>query len=85
MELLSKSVIKDEYIIKPKTPKPIKKVVEFFIGEVKSRNVVIQDGEIFEYKWITSEEGLAILTYDSSKRLLKSANEITGNYLQKNK
>lgn len=75
--------IKDEYIIKPDSPKPINKIVEFYIGQVSNKDVTMQDGEIFEFKWITAEEGNDILTYDSSKRILKSANELVKNYLQK--
>ena len=82
IELISdKPQVKDEYIIKKS--KPVQKFVEFYIGEVKSKDIVMQDGEIFDHKWITAEEGDDILTYESSKRLLKSASDIIDNYLQK--
>lgn len=76
-----KPQVKDEYAING--TKPVQKFVEFFIGEVESKDIVMQDGEIFDHKWITVEEGEEIFTYDSSKRLLKSANDIVENYLQK--
>lgn len=76
--------VKDEYVIKPDSPKPVHKFVEFFIGWVPGKDVVVQDGEIFDYKWITSSEGGDILTYDSSKRLLEAADSIVQKYLQMN-
>ena len=83
--LISEEVqISDEYIINEKGSKPVQKFVGFFIGEVVSKDVVMQDGEIFDHKWITAEEGEKVFTYESSKRLLKSANDLIQNYLQKN-
>lgn len=85
VELISNEPqIRDEYIINEKKSKPVQKFVEFFIGEVESKDIVMQDGEIFDHKWITAEEGVSVFTYDSSKRLLKSASDLIQNYLQKN-
>ena len=75
--------VRDEYIINSKKSKPVQKIVEFFIGEVGSKDIVMQEGEIFDHKWITTEEGESVFTYDSSKRLLKSANDLIQNYLQR--
>ena len=82
IELISGEVqVKDEYVIDKK--RPVHKVVEFFIGEAESKDIIMQDGEIFDHKWVTAEEGENVFTYESSKRLLKSANDIIQNYLQK--
>jgi 8-oxo-dGTP pyrophosphatase MutT (NUDIX family) len=84
VELVSEDIqITDEYVIKPDSSKPVHKYVEFYIGRAEDRDVIMQEGEIFEYKWITPEDGDSILTYDSSKRILKSANDLIKNYLQK--
>lgn len=84
IQLISDKIqIGDDYVINTDSP-PVHKFVEFFIGQVHRKDVVIQEGEIFDYKWVTPDEAGGILTYDSSKRLLKSANDIVQNYLQKN-
>jgi bis(5'-nucleosidyl)-tetraphosphatase len=84
VELISNEPqVRDEYIINEKISKPVQKFVEFFIGEVGSKDIVMQEGEIFDHKWITVEQGESLFTYDSSKRLLKSASDLIQNYLQK--
>lgn len=73
----------DEYTIKPGTPEETHKTVEFFIGRVKTKDVIMQKGEIFEYKWITNSTGNEAFQFDSSRRILKAAYDIVKEYLKK--
>ncbi len=76
VELISDDVmITDEYKIK----KDVHKVVEFFIGETYKKHIMIQEGEILDYKWITVDDS-DVLTYESSKRILNKANKLVRNY-----
>jgi bis(5'-nucleosidyl)-tetraphosphatase len=74
--------ILDEYTIKPGTPEETHKVVEFYIGRVKNKDVEMQKGEIFDHKWITNETGNEVFTFDSSRRILKAAYSIVKEYLK---
>lgn len=74
----------DEYTIKPGTPEETHKVVEFFIGRVYNKDVKMQKGEIFDYKWITNETGNEAFTFDSSRRILKAAYDIVKEHLKQN-
>ncbi len=56
----------------------IMKQVTFWIAEAQNVDVQIQQTEIAEYKWITLEEGLELITFEAGKALLTQVSE----YLQ---
>ncbi|CAM3064537.1 NUDIX domain-containing protein [Streptobacillus felis] len=49
------------------------KYVTFFIAKATSHNVLIDLGEISEYKWCNYNDALKIVTYSSQRRLLQEA------------
>ncbi|NLM43663.1 MAG: NUDIX domain-containing protein [Clostridiales bacterium] len=51
------------------------KEVIFFIADAMDQNVVINEDEVVEYRWASFDEIYDILTYDSSKNILKKAKE----------
>jgi 8-oxo-dGTP pyrophosphatase MutT (NUDIX family) len=55
------------------------KINEFFIAFTKDDKVVIQEGEILDYKWATYEEALDTFTYEQPKEVLKKVQK----YLEK--
>lgn len=85
VELISDDVmITDEYTIIKEGKEDIHKTVEFFIGETSGMNILMQEGEIFDHKWITVDD-VDILTYESSKRILNKANQLVRNYILRGK
>ena len=53
----------------------ISKVVTFWLAEVQNADVQIQQTEIAEFKWITLEEGLALITFPAGKALLTEVSQ----------
>jgi bis(5'-nucleosidyl)-tetraphosphatase len=49
------------------------KEVIYFVARASNQPVLIQQGEIHEYKWAGFEEILKLLTYESSKDTLRDA------------
>lgn len=85
VELISNEVmITDDYTIKKEGKEDIHKTVEFFIGDTSEKNILMQEDEIFDHKWITIDDS-EILTYESSKRILNKANQLVRNYLLRGK
>ena len=85
VELISNNVmINEEYVIKKEGKEDIHKTVEFFIGETSEKNILIQENEIFDHKWITVDDDDS-LTYESSKRIINKANQLVRNYLLRGK
>lgn len=54
----------------------VTKVVRYFLGIVHDPRVRIQVAEIQDYKWATYDEAHAIITFDSSRRLLEQAAQV---------
>ena len=56
------------------SPKPnIHKKVVYFLGEWGGDQVVKQEEEVSEIKWINLEDAEQVLTYDNDKNLVRSA------------
>ena len=56
------------------SPKPnIYKKVVYFLGEWGGDQVVKQEEEVSEIKWINLEDAEQVLTYDNDKNLVRSA------------
>jgi isopentenyldiphosphate isomerase len=49
--------------------------VIYFLGLPKEMKVKIQVEEIGDYKWLSYEDAMKLLTYESAKTILKSAKE----------
>lgn len=60
----------------------VEKSVDYFIAEVPSNDVKIDNMEILEYQWQELNSGLELVTFTESQNILKKANEII---LNKNK
>ncbi len=48
------------------------KQVTFFVGQVKSKSVVLSDEHI-GYKWVSYKDALNLLTYDNARAILNQA------------
>lgn len=48
----------------------VAKVVTFWLAEAQQADVQVQQTEIAEYKWITLEEGLELMTFEAAKKVL---------------
>ncbi len=51
----------------------IEKTVIYFIGFIKDHTVTIQHKEILDYRWVTYEEGLPLITFPEAKKVLTDA------------
>jgi len=58
------------------------KEVYFFLGEVASKEVKISF-EHTDYRWVSCEEGIKLLSYENSKKVLKRACEFIEHYIIK--
>jgi|GEM_PF-590035 len=63
--------IETEYFISTN----IFKNVVYFIGKANSSEVIIQEEEVDEYKWVSYKKALELLTFESDKNILTKANE----------
>lgn len=75
VEFLDTPLIHEEYKFATFNKERYHKNVDYFIGVVKDKVVVIQESEIDMYKWATYEEALEILEYKERKETLKKAQE----------
>ena len=53
----------------------IDKIVKFFVGRVTNPKVTIQEKEIANFKWVTYEEALMVISFDEPKVILKKVVE----------
>lgn len=51
----------------------VRKMVTYFLGIVKSKEVHIQEAEIVDYKWATYEEALELATFENAKAMIRDA------------
>ena len=58
-----------------KNEKEIEKEVVYFLGEVRSKKVNIQQAEISEYKWLDYKNALETLSHEEMKKILTEAND----------
>jgi bis(5'-nucleosidyl)-tetraphosphatase len=49
----------------------VRKTVRYYIGEVDSPRVQVQEAEIQNHKWVTIDEARKLITYSESRRLLE--------------
>ncbi len=70
--VLDLPTIKDTYVYE-KEGKKYQKVNEFFFGLVNNMNVVPQESEISEYRFMTQEEANATFTFPQQIELLQEA------------
>jgi 8-oxo-dGTP pyrophosphatase MutT (NUDIX family) len=49
----------------------VMKDVVYFLGASKNNNVVLQESEVCEYKWLSYEDAMEMITYDDDKDALK--------------
>ena len=52
------------------------KTVIYFLAEAITHDVKIQTDEVAEYKWVTYDEAVKLITYRLQKKILKKANDI---------
>ena len=50
----------------------VEKDVVFFVAKVIGGDICPQEGEVKQIEWLSIEEAMEILTYDSSKRVLSN-------------
>ena len=68
-------IIKDFKEIVTFNPRPeIIKDVVYFVAKAKNTNVKFVLDEMCEYKWLSYEEAIKLLTFDNAKGLLEKAN-----------
>jgi 8-oxo-dGTP pyrophosphatase MutT (NUDIX family) len=53
----------------------INKTVMYFIGLVNDTALTLQPKEIDDARWVTKEEGMGLLTFDTSKNILEEASK----------
>ena len=79
-----KPLLKENYEFINKKNKHVLKDVEYFIAEVKDKNIQIDGTEILDYKWCSYQIGLVTITFEESKNILKEANKIIQKHLATN-
>jgi 8-oxo-dGTP pyrophosphatase MutT (NUDIX family) len=47
----------------------------YFLFETRSENVLVDNHEIGDFKWLRLQDALGILTFDSTKEILKAADK----------
>ncbi|MEX0916607.1 MAG: NUDIX domain-containing protein [Candidatus Spechtbacterales bacterium] len=52
----------------------VRKMVTYYLGIVKTKEVRIQEAEIVDYKWATYEEALELATFENAKAMIREAN-----------
>lgn len=60
----------------------IRKEVIFFIGQTSEEDIIIQEEEIGEYRWLNYNEMVELLTFDSNRNVLKEAQEFLENLVK---
>lgn len=73
---LNHSPISEEYFLTEEGKSDWHKVVQYFIGTVESSEIVIQESEIVEYRWVLYEEALAMLAHRVTREVLNKAKHI---------
>lgn len=49
------------------------KEVVYFLGKSKEREVLCQESEISDFKWLTLRDAIRLVTHENSRRLLREA------------
>ena len=75
IKILETELIHEEYFIN-RNGEQVLKNNDYFIGFVDTKDVVIQEEEINDYRWATYEEALNLLQYDTRKVVLTKAKNI---------
>ena len=78
--LRRKIFLRDDYYFKKETVK-VHKIVDYYIAETETVKVRIDGKEILNYKWCTYEKAWEKLTFKESRKILKQANKIIGEYI----
>lgn len=73
-EILNTPVFFEEYTFTDEDV-PCHKIVEYFVGISLTQNVLIQEKEISEYRWVTYEDALNLFNYPEPKRVLREVVE----------
>jgi len=55
------------------------KTVELFIAFAKNDKIVIQESEVTDYKWATYGEAIDLLSFESTKKVLETAQKYIKN------
>jgi 8-oxo-dGTP pyrophosphatase MutT (NUDIX family) len=66
--------LRESYIFE-KGGMTINKTVLYFIGIVADKTLTIQPQEIDDARWVTKEEGMELITFDTSKKILDDASK----------
>jgi bis(5'-nucleosidyl)-tetraphosphatase len=66
--------LEENYFFK-KGKTTIYKTVVYFLGEVTDTKVDIQEEEVQDYRWVSYEEGINLITFKEAKKLLSQAYE----------
>ncbi len=51
----------------------VRKTVRYYMGEVDSTRVKVQEEEIQSFRWVTLDEARRMITYSESRKLLEEA------------
>lgn len=51
----------------------VRKTVRYYMGEVDSTRVKVQEAEIQSFRWVTLDEARRMITYSESRKLLEEA------------
>jgi len=71
--LLKKILLTEKYRFTTKNKNNVRKVVDYFIAESKTKKVNIDNKEIMNFKWCTLKGAEKVLTFKQSKKILKKA------------
>lgn len=72
IKLLSETALTEEYTL-DYHGELAQKTARYFIAEAKRCAVQIQQGEIVDHEWLTFEQALTTLQYESRKEILRKA------------
>ena len=57
------------------TPNNIFKEIVYFIADPKTKNIILQETEVIESKWLSIKEALNIITHENIKEIIKELEE----------
>ncbi len=72
IDFLDAPLVHEEYLIENNS---VLKCNDYFIGFVKDKNVVLQESEVVDHKWVNFYEAIATIQYPQRKEVLKKAKE----------
>lgn len=72
--------LSEKYFFNSGNSHRVEKSVDYYVAEVFSKEVNIDNMEILKYEWCDLKSGMELVTFPESQNILNKANEIISNY-----